>query len=194
VHYLISSPVVAAVLLVGLVLPAGPLEGVVPPWLIPLLALGYLAVYAADLRRNGYRATDLFWVYSLNMLLVAVNLAGGLRCLQQAATGAKAPFLRTPKISDRVAAPPLYVLAPVVIALAGSVRFVVALTVEPSWLSAFAGIPALLCVAGLAGLVGVRAAAQDVGVGVRERLRGASPVRRALGVRVQAGQFEGLDR
>jgi cellulose synthase/poly-beta-1,6-N-acetylglucosamine synthase-like glycosyltransferase len=78
-------------------------------WL-PLTAAPYYIVYGRDLKSVGYRWTDLLRVYVLNLLLIPVNLAGVLRSLQQAATGKKAAFGRTPKIQSRTRIPPVHVL------------------------------------------------------------------------------------
>ncbi|MFP5019024.1 hypothetical protein ACKLTP_18950, partial [Paenarthrobacter ureafaciens] len=40
------------------------------------------------------------------------NLAGVLKSLQQGLTGDKIPFVRTPKVKNRTAAPAIYVLIP----------------------------------------------------------------------------------
>lgn len=104
-------------------------------------------------------------VYGLNMLLVAVNLAGGLRSLQQAATGAKAPFLRTPKISDRVSAPPAFIMAPVALGVVATAATVRGLVAAPSVLAAYAGLNAALILYALPALVGVGNALADVRAG-----------------------------
>ncbi len=77
-------------------------------WL-PLAAAPYYVLYGRDLRLSGYGWADLFRVYALNLLLIPVNLAGVLRSLQQAATGKKARFGRTPKVQSRTPTPPLHV-------------------------------------------------------------------------------------
>jgi cellulose synthase (UDP-forming) len=78
-------------------------------WL-PLAAAPYYVLYGRDLRLAGYRYADLFRVYALNLMLIPVNLAGVLRSLQQAATGKKAAFGRTPKVESRTLAPPVHLL------------------------------------------------------------------------------------
>jgi cellulose synthase/poly-beta-1,6-N-acetylglucosamine synthase-like glycosyltransferase len=76
-------------------------------WL-PLSALPYFVLYARDLRIAGYRYLDTLRVYALNLALIPVTAGGVLKSLQQAATGVKLPFGRTPKVSSRSAAPALY--------------------------------------------------------------------------------------
>src|SRR5262249_47567317 len=53
------------------------------PWL-PLTAVPYYGLYAADLRRAGYRYRDVLGVYALNLLLIPVSLGGVMRSLAQA--------------------------------------------------------------------------------------------------------------
>ena len=75
---------------------------------IPLAATPYFVLYGRDLMQAGYRWTDLFRVYALSLLLIPVNLGGVFRSLQQAITGRKVPFVRTPKVVSRTPAPTLY--------------------------------------------------------------------------------------
>ncbi len=107
-HYLASIAAVNAGLLILLAVPFT--ESISSIWL-PLTALPYFVLYGRDLTRIGYRVSDLFRVYALNLLTIPVNLGGVLKSLQQAWTKAKIPFGRTPKVAGRTAAPALYVLA-----------------------------------------------------------------------------------
>ncbi len=79
-------------------------------WL-PLAALPYYFLYGLDLLRNGYRKGDILRVYALNLMLLPVNLGGVFKSLQQAWTGKKIPFSRTPKVQGRTRSPALYVMA-----------------------------------------------------------------------------------
>lgn len=83
--------------------------------LILLAAVPYFLTMGADLRQCGYKFTDIFRIYGFNLILLPVNLAGVVKSLQQALTGEKIPFARTPKVKNRTAAPWLYVVAPVLI-------------------------------------------------------------------------------
>ena len=49
-------------------------------WL-PLTALPYFCLYARDLQLAGYRASDFVRVYSLNLVLIPINLGGVLKSL-----------------------------------------------------------------------------------------------------------------
>lgn len=82
---------------------------------VVLAALPYFIAQASDLKYCGYKRTDIFRIYGFNLILLPVNLAGVLKSLQQALTGKKIPFARTPKIKDRTISPMLYVIAPALI-------------------------------------------------------------------------------
>ncbi len=109
VHYLVSPAVANVGLLLLLALPFG--EDGLLLW-VPIAAAPYFLLYARDLRQVGYRWSDTLRVYALNLLLLPVNIGGVLKSLQQAITGRKTPFGRTPKISTRTAVPILYAAAP----------------------------------------------------------------------------------
>lgn len=81
-------------------------------WLV-LAAVPYYLLYARDLTSCGYRWSDVLRMYSFNLLLIPVSIAGMLKSLRQAFTGKASPFLRTPKVPGRTAAPAIYTLIPV---------------------------------------------------------------------------------
>lgn len=83
--------------------------------LVLVAALPYFLAMGSDLRDCGHRFSDIFRIYGFNLVLLPVNLAGVLKSLQQAFTGDKIPFVRTPKVKDRTAAPALYVVVPYLI-------------------------------------------------------------------------------
>lgn len=107
-HYLVSIAAVNIGLLLLMVLPFGKEFNSI--WL-PLTSLTYYILYARDLNQNGYRISDVFRVYALNLLLIPVNLGGVFKSIEQALTGKHIPFSRTPKIQGRTAASPLYIIA-----------------------------------------------------------------------------------
>lgn len=107
-HYLVSIAAVNIGLLLLMVLPFG--KEFNSFWL-PLTSLTYYILYARDLNQNGYRISDVFRVYALNLLLIPVNLGGVFKSIEQAFTGKHIPFVRTPKIQGRTAASPLYIIA-----------------------------------------------------------------------------------
>ena len=83
--------------------------------LVLMAALPYFIAMASDLRYCGYRRSDVFRIYGFNLILLPVNLAGVLKSIQQAITGKKIPFARTPKVKNRTLSPALYVMAPIAI-------------------------------------------------------------------------------
>ena len=107
-HYLASIAVVNLGLLLTVSFPFG--DRVNSAWL-PATALPYFVLYGRDLVRIGYRWRDLASVYALNLLLIPINLGGVFKSIQQSMTRKKLPFGRTPKVSNRTAAPALYLLA-----------------------------------------------------------------------------------
>ena len=70
---------------------------------------------ASDLHRCGYKRTDILRIYGFNLILLPVNLAGVVKSMQQAVTGKKIPFARTPKVDNRTATPLLFALSPLLI-------------------------------------------------------------------------------
>ena len=107
-HYLVSIAAVNIGLLIMLAFAFE--QNLRSPWL-PLAVVPYFLLYARDLAHAGYRHTDLFRVYALNMMLIPVNLGGVLKSLQQAMLSRKSVFGRTPKVAGRTSAPAVYVLA-----------------------------------------------------------------------------------
>jgi cellulose synthase/poly-beta-1,6-N-acetylglucosamine synthase-like glycosyltransferase len=83
--------------------------------LVLLTALPYFLAMASDLHYCRYKRTDIFRIYGFNLILLPVNLAGVLKSVQQAVTGKKIPFARTPKVKDRTLSPLVYIVAPLAI-------------------------------------------------------------------------------
>lgn len=80
-------------------------------WVIAA-ALPYFLCMSQDLKDSGYRRSDVFRIYGFNLVLLAVNVAGTLKSIQQSFTNAKIPFARTPKVSNRTASPGIFVAVP----------------------------------------------------------------------------------
>lgn len=94
---------------------AFPYDGrLLSPFVI-LAALPYFLAMASDLKYCGYKRSDIFRIYGFNLILLPVNLAGVLKSLQQALSGKKIPFARTPKVKNRTASPMMYVIVPLLI-------------------------------------------------------------------------------
>ncbi len=80
-----------------------------------LTAVPYFMAMASDLKYSGYKRTDIFRIYGFNLILLPVNLAGVLKSLQQALTGKKIPFARTPKVKNRTVSPLIFIIVPLLI-------------------------------------------------------------------------------
>lgn len=129
-------------------------------------ALPYFLAMASDLRSMGYRGTDVIRIYGFNLILLPVNLAGVLKSLQQAFTGKKIPFARTPKIKDRTATPIPYLVAPILIIAFSGFTFVRDFT-EGNWANAaFAAVNASLTAVATMSYIGVGAMIVDLGAGI----------------------------
>lgn len=98
-QYLLSPTLTNGALLMLFLLPFNRLLLTNP--FVLLVAIPYYYIYGRDLRFSGYRWADLFRVYSLNLLLMPVNMTGVLMSVRQLITGRKVPFGRTPKVESR---------------------------------------------------------------------------------------------
>ena len=137
--------------------------------LLFVIALPYFAAMALDLRAGGHRRRDVLWVFSLNLVLLPVNLAGVIKSIEQSMTRRKIPFARTPKIVDRVAAPAVFVVLPYAIVVAlGFLAWRAA--AEGHWtgfvFACFTGVAALV---GAIAFVGTRTALADIAAGFASR-------------------------
>src|SRR5206468_6496304 len=96
VHYLVSIAAANIAFLLLTLVPS-------PNWLfsywLPLTAAPYFILYGRDMKRAGYRRFDVVRVYALNVLLVAANLGGICKSIDQAITGRPTSFKRTPKVA-----------------------------------------------------------------------------------------------
>ncbi|WP_231554438.1 glycosyltransferase family 2 protein [Arthrobacter sp. L77] len=131
-----------------------------------LAAAPYFLAMGSDLRDCGHRFSDIFRIYGFNLVLLPVNLAGVLKSIQQAFTGEKIPFVRTPKVKDRTAAPGLYVVIPYAI-VAFSLLTLTRDVLEQNWGNAlFAGLNAVLAAGAIRAYIGIKNSAVDMGLGV----------------------------
>jgi cellulose synthase (UDP-forming) len=94
---------------------AYPYDGRLLSPLVLLAALPYFLAMASDLKYCGYKRSDVFRIYGFNLILLPVNLAGVLKSMQQALSGKKIPFARTPKVKNRTVSPMIYVIVPLLI-------------------------------------------------------------------------------
>jgi cellulose synthase/poly-beta-1,6-N-acetylglucosamine synthase-like glycosyltransferase len=138
--------------------------------LVLCAALPYFLAMASDLKACGYKRTDVLRIYGFNLVLLPVNLAGVLKSLQQALTGRKIAFARTPKVRNRTSAPVPYVVVPYLI-VAFSLFTLWRDLQQQNWgNAAFAAFNALLCAYAIVAFVGVRNSVVDLWVNLVKRL------------------------
>ena len=94
---------------------AYPYDGRLLSPLVLLAAIPYFITMASDLKYTGYKHTDIFRIYGFNLILLPVNLAGVFKSIEQALTGKKIPFARTPKVKDRTPTALPYIILPLII-------------------------------------------------------------------------------
>lgn len=94
---------------------AYPYDGRLLSPLVLLAAIPYFLSMASDLKYCGYKYSDIFRIYGFNLIMLPVNLAGVLKSIEQALTGKKIPFARTPKVKNRTAASIQFVVIPLLI-------------------------------------------------------------------------------
>ena len=134
------------------------------PWVVAA-SLPYFLTMSSDLKRNGYKRSDILRIYGFNIVLLTVNLAGTLKSIQQGMTNTKIPFARTPKVNDRTASPPLYVAMPWAIIIFSSLVFY-ADTLSGNWGNAiFAGFNAIVTTWALLAYIGFWHSLEDMFVG-----------------------------
>lgn len=163
IHYLVS---IALVNIGFLVLLAHSFQNSFASLWLPLTAIPFFLLSARDLRYSGYQVRDMLRIYALNLLLLPVNLGGVLKSLEQAVTGKRIPFGRTPKVSGRTGMPALYVLAEY-----GLVALCLALLFDDihsqHWNSAVFHLGnGLILVYAIGSFIGLRASIEDIRTGV----------------------------
>ncbi|MGY1692111.1 glycosyltransferase family 2 protein [Geodermatophilus sp. SYSU D01105] len=174
VHYLIS---IATANLALLFLMFVPLELDVPVALLVGTSVPYFALYARDLRLMGRRRRELLEVYALNLLMLPVNLGGVVMSVRQALTGRRIPFGRTPKVSDRTAAPALYVASTLVLLALWAVGATVDAVAGRDLHAVLGGANAVLLAVAVTRYIGWRHALGDLTAPLKGRLRRGSSVR-----------------
>jgi hypothetical protein len=135
-----------------------------------MAALPYFLAMASDLHRCGYKRTDVLRIYGFNLILLPVNLAGVFKSLQQAMTGKKIPFARTPKVSNRTATPALFALSPFLIIGYSIFTFVRDYHAHNWGNATFAAVNTLAASYAVISFMGLRNSLVDMCLGVIERL------------------------
>ena len=145
---------------------AYPYDGRLLSPLVLLAAMPYFLAMASDLKYCGYNYTDVFRIYGFNLIMLPINLAGVFKSLEQAATGVKISFARTPKVKNRTVAEPIFVITPVLI-VGFSLFTVWRNIVNPNWGNAiFAGFNALVATWAILAYIGLGNIAVDCWLGL----------------------------
>lgn len=145
---------------------AYPYDGRLLSPLVLLAALPYFLAMASDLKYCGYKYSDIIRIYGFNLILLPVNLAGVLKSLEQALTGKKIPFARTPKVKNRTAVSLPYVVAPLLII--GFSLFTLWRNIEgQNWgNAAFAGFNAIVAIWAMLAYIGIGNMVIDIWLGL----------------------------
>lgn len=158
-HYLCGPALTGFSVLLLLVLP---FDGALLSAWLPATVLPYYALYARDARRIDYRWSELLNVYTLNLMLLPITLAGVSRSIQQALTGRKSSFGRTPKTEERTSVQPLHLLLQAGLIVAVAVVAGRSAAGGHPYLTAYWALNFVLLLAGFRTLIGVRAAWADM--------------------------------
>ena len=137
--------------------------------LVVIAAAPYFLAMASDLHRCGYKRTDVLRIYGFNLILLPVNLAGVFKSLQQAVSGKKIPFARTPKVSNRTATPLLFAVSPFVIIGYSIWTFVRDYHVHNWGNAAFAALNTVAATYAVFAFMGLRNTLVDIWLGAVER-------------------------
>jgi cellulose synthase/poly-beta-1,6-N-acetylglucosamine synthase-like glycosyltransferase len=140
-------------------------------WWLPLVALPYYVLLAGDLIDAGYKLRDLPRVYAMSLFLLPVVLGGAWQSVQQAVTGKKAGFSRTPKITGRTATPTIYLAALYGIFFFCALSVFGNAIVERYYYAAFSLLLMSAYLYGLTRYLPFKAARQDFVTAQRERLQ-----------------------
>jgi cellulose synthase/poly-beta-1,6-N-acetylglucosamine synthase-like glycosyltransferase len=147
---------------------AFPYDGRLLSPFVVLAALPYFIAMASDLKYCGYKRTDIFRIYGFNLILLPVQLAGVLKSIQQALSGKKIPFARTPKVKNRTVSPALYVITPLLI-VAFSVFTLYRDFSAQNWGNAtFAAFNAFVALWAILAYIGIGNTLKDVWVGLTD--------------------------
>jgi cellulose synthase (UDP-forming) len=138
-----------------------------------LTALPYFVAMSTDLRRTGYRRSDVFRVYGFNLLLLPVNLAGVLQSIGQAIGGHKIAFARTPKVRNRTVAPLMFIVVPYALVMYSAYTLWGDLDHGRYLHAGFAGVNVLMAGYAIVAFVGLRHSIIDILLNLRERIYAA---------------------
>jgi cellulose synthase/poly-beta-1,6-N-acetylglucosamine synthase-like glycosyltransferase len=147
---------------------AYPYDGRLLSPLVLLAALPYFIAMASDLKYNGYHYHDVFSIYGFNLIMLPVNLAGVLKSIEQALSGKKIPFARTPKVKERTRTSILFLIVPLFIV--GFSLFTVWRNIElANYTNAsFAAFNAIVASLAIISYIGIRNLVTDIWYGLTQ--------------------------
>lgn len=158
IHYLLS-PLIGNISLFILMMNSKPSLSIL--FWMALAVLPYFLLYGLDLRRLGYRFTDLLPVSALNLILLPVALAGVAESVVQVITGRKTSFIRTPKVEGRTAVPSIYIIFYLLVLSYMFSCLVGAILSKEYWAVLSPGVNAFLVLYGIARFIGLGNAFRD---------------------------------
>lgn len=169
---------------------AYPYDGRLLSPFVLLAALPYFFAMANDLKYCGYKRSDVFRIYGFNLILLPVNLAGVLKSLQQAFTGKKIPFARTPKVKNRTGVPLMYAVLPLLI-VSFSVFTLWRDVVAQNWgNAAFAAFNVIVASWAIVAYIGIWNTIVDIWLGLTNWLYVETKPKDAAAVKPQAPQLD----
>ena len=147
---------------------AFPYDGRLLSPFVVLAALPYFLAMASDLKYCGYKRSDVFRIYGFNLILLPVQMAGVLKSIQQALSGKKIPFARTPKVKNRTVSPMLYVVAPVIVVVFSAFTFYRDFTAHNLGNASFAAFNAVVAMWAILAYIGIGNTLKDIWVGLTD--------------------------
>lgn len=147
---------------------AFPYDGRLLSPFVLLAALPYFISMANDLKYCGYKRTDVLRIYGFNLILLPVQLAGVLKSMQQALSGKKIPFARTPKVKNRTVSPMLYVVTPLLIVAFSLFTLYRDYNAHNWGNAAFAGFNAIVALWAILAYIGIWGTLVDIWVGLTD--------------------------
>lgn len=134
--------------------------------LVMALSAPYFVVMASDLKRCGYKYSDVFRIYGFNLVMLPVNASGVLRSLVQIVSGHKSAFARTPKVRRRSVALATFVLFPYLIMALATVALLADIDQERWAHAVFAGTNLALALPATIAIIGLRHSIVDMALGL----------------------------
>lgn len=145
---------------------AYPYDGRLLSPLVLLASLPYFIAMAYDLKYCGYKYSDIIRIYGFNLILLPVNFAGVIKSIEQAFTGKKIPFARTPKVKNRTRVSLFYLFVPLVIVAFSLVTLWRNVGADNIGNAIFAGFNALVATWAIISYIGIVNLFTDIWIGL----------------------------